>query len=136
MTNGRFEFKQGRLTEVLQDKNKINIVLSDGEMTCLEYDVLCICTGANYVGPWRAADNTLDTLEGRNNELNVVKESISNSKSILCIGAGDTGLETAGWLKESYPHKVIGVSMRGDTILKAVKGAHKLAESNLKEMDI
>lgn len=56
--------------------------------------------------------------------------------SILCIGAGETGLETAGWMKEAYPDKVIGVSMRGDTILRGVDGAHKIAEGHLKDMDI
>lgn len=129
MLSGRFEFKQGRLVDVMHDENKISIALPDGEKTeTIDYDVLCICTGANYCGPWRAADDKCDTLAERNEEFTKVKEAISASKSVLCIGAGDTGVETAGWLKEHHPDKVIGISMRGDTILKGIKGAHAVAE--------
>jgi len=121
----------------MHSENKINICLPDGEKTeTLDYDVLCICTGANYCGPWRAAHDVCDTLAQRNADFNEVKDKIAASKSVLCIGAGDTGVETAGWLKENNPDKVIGICMRGDTILKAIKGAHKVAEKQLREMDI
>jgi hypothetical protein len=39
-------------------------------------------------------------------------------------------------LKEFYPEKVIGISMRGKKILKGIKGAHPLAEKNLKELGV
>lgn len=70
-TGGRFEFKQALLTEVLHDQNKIEISHAQGDKTeTIDYDVLCICTGANYVGPWRAPHDQCDTLAGRNNEFN------------------------------------------------------------------
>lgn len=68
MTGGGFEFKHGRLSEVLHDQNKIQITLANNKTEIMEYDVLCISTGANYVGPWRGAHDKCDTLAGRNNE--------------------------------------------------------------------
>ena len=63
-------------------------------------------------------------------------KEIKAAKSVLCIGAGATGIETAGWLKEFYPKKVIGISMKGEKILKNVKGAHEVAEKLLTEADV
>jgi len=55
----------------LHDENKINVCLADGDKAeTIEYDVLCVCTGANYVGPWRAAHDKCDTLAERNDEFN------------------------------------------------------------------
>jgi NADH dehydrogenase FAD-containing subunit len=63
MLGGRFQFKQARLTEVKHAENKIEICYPDGEKTeTVEYDVLCVCTGANYCGPWRAKEDQCDTL--------------------------------------------------------------------------
>lgn len=137
MTNGRFTFKRGKLTHVLHRENKIEITLPD-ETTkeLIDYDVLCISTGANYCAPWRPDDAECDTLKGRDEEFAQCRKEMAETPSILCIGAGETGLETAGWMKEAYPDKVIGVSMRGNTILRGVDGAHKIAEKHLKEMDI
>jgi NADH dehydrogenase FAD-containing subunit len=137
MLDGRLEFKQARLTEVLHEENKIEVCHPDGEKTeTVDYDVLCICTGASYVGAWRGDSDKCDTLQQRNDEFAQVRDAIAAAKSVLCIGAGDTGLETAGWLKEQYPDKGVGISMRGETILKGVKGAHKVAEKILRGMDI
>ena len=137
ITNGRFTFKRAKLTHVLHKENKIEVELPDGSAReLIDYDVLCISTGANYCAPWRPDDFVCDTLKGRDEEFAEVRAAMKETPSILCIGAGETGLETAGWMKEAYPEKVIGVCMRGDTILRGVDGAHKVAEKHLKEMDI
>ena len=71
MFGGRFQFKQARLSEVIHAENKIEICYPDGEKTeTLEYNVLCVCTGANYCGPWRSKDDQCDTLAQRNDEFN------------------------------------------------------------------
>jgi NADH dehydrogenase FAD-containing subunit len=76
---GRFEFKQARLTEVMHAENKVSICDIDGKTETLDYDVLCVCTGANYVGPWRAAADKCDTLADRNDEFNEVREAIGSA---------------------------------------------------------
>lgn len=137
ITNGRFTFKRGKLTHVLHRENKVEIELPDGSSReMLDYDVLCISTGANYCAPWRPDDAICDTLKDRDEEFAQVRKDMKETASILCIGAGETGLETAGWMKEHYPSKVIGVCMRGSTILRGVDGAHQVAENHLKEMDV
>jgi len=40
-----------------------------------------------------------------------LREDIKKAKSVLCIGAGPTGVESAGYLKDAYPDKTIGVAM-------------------------
>ena len=137
MTGGRFTFKRAKLMHVLHKENKIEVISPDGTSTeILDYDVLCISTGANYCAPWRPDDTLCDTLKDRDEEFAQCRQEMKDTPSILCIGAGETGLETAGWMKEAYPDKVIGVSMRGTTILRGVDGAHEVAEKHLKEMGI
>jgi NADH dehydrogenase FAD-containing subunit len=137
MTGGRFTFKRGKLTHVLHKENQIEITSPDGVTTeIIDYDVLCISTGANYCNPWRPDDTLCDTLVDRDEEFAQCRKEMKETPSILCIGAGETGLETAGWMKEHYPDKVIGVAMRGTTILRGVDGAHQVAVKHLQEMDI
>ena len=125
MTGGRFTFKRGKLTHVLHKENQIEITSPDGVSTeIIDYDVLCISTGANYCNPWRPDDTLCDTLVDRDEEFAQCRKEMKETPSILCIGAGETGLETAGWMKEHYPDKVIGVAMRGTTILRGIDGAH------------
>lgn len=125
MTNGKVTFKRAKLLHVLHKENKVEVQSPDGTTNeMMNYDVLCISTGANYCAPWRPDDAICDSLKDRDDEFAQVRKDMKETASILCIGAGETGLETAGWMKEHYPEKEIGVCMRGDTILRGVDGAH------------
>ena len=42
---------------------------------------------------------------------------ISQSNSILIVGGGATGLETAGQIAEKYPAKKVGIVSRGQKLL-------------------
>jgi len=41
----------------------------------------------------------------REAEFTKVREDIRKANSVLCIGAGPTGVETSSYLKEAYPKK-------------------------------
>jgi hypothetical protein len=43
----------------------IEIQTPEGKTEQISYDVLAICTGANYCSPWRAKHDTLDTAVNR-----------------------------------------------------------------------
>ena len=102
----------------------------------ISYDVLAICTGANFCLPWSGKFDSLDTAAGRQAEFDKVREDINSANSILCVGAGSTGIETAGYLKEKHPDKKIGIALRGNVICKNLNGAHKVAEKLLTEMGV
>ena len=64
----KFRFIHGILKSVLHKQNKILIANLNNEISEINYDVLAICTGANYCSPWRAKADTVDTNETRYNE--------------------------------------------------------------------
>ena len=65
-----------------------------------------------------------------------VRNAIQEAGSVLCVGAGPTGLETAGYLKEKYPDKTVGVCLRGKTLLPAYNGGHEKTEVLLNELGV
>jgi len=97
---------------------------------------LVIATGASYCGPWRDKPEVLSTYESRKEEFATVRKAINEAPSILCVGAGPTGLETAGYLKERFPDKTVGVALRGKTLLPSYNGGHDKTEVLLKELGI
>lgn len=52
------------------------------------------------------------------------------------MGAGSTGLEVAGYTKELYPEKTVGICHKGDVILSDLPGCHDTAKQILTELDI
>jgi thioredoxin reductase len=61
---------------------------------------------------------------------------MKKASSILCVGAGPTGLETAAYLKEYYPEKRVGICQRGPKLLPLFEGAHAKLEAVFKKMDV
>ena len=47
------------------------------------------------------------------------------AKSVLIVGGGSTGVESAGYIAEKYPDKKIGICQRGERLLPVIKGAHE-----------
>jgi len=54
----------------------------------------------------------------------------------LIAGAGATGLESAGYIKEKYPDHKVGVCLRGKTLLPYIANAHKAVDAHLKKIGI
>jgi len=77
------------------------------------------------VGPWRANDDSMATVEERDAEVKEYREKCRLAKSILCIGAGATGIETASYLKETWTEKTVGICQRGNVMMPDIPGAHK-----------
>jgi NADH dehydrogenase FAD-containing subunit len=72
----------------------------------------------------------------RENDWITMRESVKQAKSILCIGAGPTGVQSASYIKENYPNKQVGIALRGNTILARLHNAHPLAEQILKTIGV
>jgi NADPH-dependent 2,4-dienoyl-CoA reductase/sulfur reductase-like enzyme len=94
----------------------VEICCPDGSVQNVPYDALVIVTGASYCAPWRGPNECLTQVQ-REAEVKEIRENIKASKSILCVGAGPTGLETAAFLKESCPEKRVAICQRGDRLL-------------------
>jgi NADH dehydrogenase FAD-containing subunit len=65
-----------------------------------------------------------------------VSEKVKESQTVLCVGAGPTGLETAGYIKETYPEKRVAVCLRGEKLMPSYFKAHNVVEKVLKQADI
>lgn len=102
----------------------------------MAYDVLCIATGASYTSPWRADDDKLPTFAERLEESRKYMQDVEAASSILCIGGGSTGVETAGYLKEMKKDKKVGLCQRNTLLLPEFQGAHDIAERQLKALGV
>ena len=133
--SSRVTFKQGKLTNVLADQNQAEITCPDGKVENVPYDALVIASGATYVSPWRGQDKCLSMAE-REQEVKGIRDEMKAATSILCVGAGPTGLETAGYLKEFYPDKVVGICQRGPKLLPAFGNAHDILMESFKKIGV
>ena len=88
----------------------------------IKYDCLVICTGADYCSPWRSQD--VKTHAERSLEMNEIREDISKAKSVLIVGGGSTGLETAGYIVQKTKSTKVGICQRGNVLLPQIEGAH------------
>lgn len=61
------------------------------------------------VGPWRSEDNSMMSMEQRDTEVKEFRDKLKAAKSILCIGAGATGCESACYIKDTWPDKKVGI---------------------------
>ena len=50
-----------------------------GDKDFIAYDILCICTGASYVSPWRAHDESMANMEDRKDEFENVRDEIKRA---------------------------------------------------------
>ena len=68
-------FKQAKLTRIRADGKYIHVELPEtGDKEFLAYDVLCICTGASYVSPWKAHDESMANMDDRQEEYESVSK--------------------------------------------------------------
>ena len=134
-------FEQGKLVKVNHAENEIELEGPTDEIKKhampfkLSYDVLVLATGSSYTAPWRAKHDQLEvyTTEEREEEWTKIREEVKAAKSILCVGGGATGCETAAYIKEAHPKKTVGIALRERTLLPKLNGAHPIAETILKK---
>lgn len=132
----RVSFKQGSLLNIDAKGNTITVKLPSQEEENVPYDALLIATGASYPSPWRGEDDKLCSMKDRNSEVQSYREDMVKSPTVLIIGAGSTGIETACYLKETYPDKRIAICQRGKEVLPALSGAHQLAVGLLEQVGV
>jgi NADH dehydrogenase FAD-containing subunit len=79
------------------------VITVDGLTQIVPYDVLVICTGAEYAAPWKDGPHeTLDAYE-RDRVFENYREKIKNAHSILVVGGGPLGIETACQIRRDNP---------------------------------
>lgn len=78
----------------------------------------------------------MKTRDEREGDYTKVREEIKAAKSVLIVGAGATGLETAGYMKEKFPDHKIGICLRGNTLLPYLDGVHAKIDLHLKSMGL
>lgn len=59
-----------------------------------------------------------------------------SARTILCVGAGPTGIESASYLKESFPNKRVVLCQRGKVLLPDFQGGHDKIMAQLKKLGV
>ncbi|KAK4062511.1 uncharacterized protein Triagg1_9881 [Trichoderma aggressivum f. europaeum] len=96
----KFEFVQGVASAMDPASNTVDVLLSSGASRTVNYHTLVVATGTSSKDnmPWKAMGDT----EHTKSRLREVQEQIKNAKSIVIVGGGQTGAETAGELGFEY----------------------------------
>ena len=96
--------------------------------------MLVLCTGADYGEPWKSSDPE-KTKSERASDFKNLRQKIAENNSVLVIGGGLTGLETAGYLAEKGKIKV-GICQRNSKLLPSVNKAHEKLKNHLENLKI
>ena len=75
-------------------------------------------------------------MDDRQEEFDNMRNEVRRSKSILCVGAGPTGVQTASFIKEKYPTKKVAICQRGEKLLPKIPGAHDIAHRILNQIGV
>lgn len=59
-----------------------------------------------------------------------------SARAILCVGAGPTGIESASYLKESFPNKRVALCQRGKVLLRDFPDGHDKVMDELKKIGV
>ncbi|KAL6793450.1 hypothetical protein GGI42DRAFT_334390 [Trichoderma sp. SZMC 28013] len=96
----KFEFVQGVASALDPASNTVDVLLSSGASRTINYHTLVVATGTSSKDnmPWKSMGDT----EHTKSRLREVQEQIKNAKSIVIVGGGQTGAETAGELGFEY----------------------------------
>ena len=125
------------LTEVSHAPKEIKIETKDGTVETVSYDALCLITGASVMSPWKGDFDTLCTMEQREAEVKECAAKVRAALSVLVVGAGATGVETACYLKELQPEKKVSICQRGAKFLPQLgDAAHPLVAEGLKKVGV
>ncbi|KAI8326439.1 FAD/NAD(P)-binding domain-containing protein [Martensiomyces pterosporus] len=80
----------------------------------LSFDYLVLATGTSSSRPAKFTGSSIDDAEG---EIRRLFESVRKAKSVLIVGGGAVGVESAGEIATSYPGKKVTLVHGGDRLL-------------------
>ena len=102
----------GWLTEVANNSITVD---QAGQSIVIHYDYLVLATGSNYKGDLMKPRG--GSLEDRIAHYGALNRSVHAAEHIVIVGGGAVGVELAGEITESFPHKKITLLDAGSHIL-------------------
>lgn len=96
----QFEFVLGTASALDPTGNIVSVSLSSGGSRTINYHTLVVATGTSSRDnmPWKALGDTEQTKQ----RVRELRQQIENAKTIVVVGGGQTGSETAGELGFEY----------------------------------
>ena len=89
----RFELVVGTATGVNEQEKTVTVKRKDGATTAVHYNSLICATGSKSKSPlWTLQDDPQQSID----EFKVFHEKLPNAETILIVGGGPAGAETAG----------------------------------------
>lgn len=83
-------------------------------------------TGGTYAGDvWRDNEESFSTVDSRLKKFTFVNKRIIDAESVLLVGGGPTGIETAAYIKEKHPEKRVAICTRSNNLMNAYSRAEK-----------
>lgn len=83
-------------------------------------------TGGTYAGDlWRDNEETFSTVESRLKQYTMANLRVKEANSVLIVGGGPTGIETAAFMKEKHPEKRVAICTRSNNLMNAYTCAEK-----------
>jgi len=78
------------------------------------FDFLVIATGMSYAFPYKVPEPTFSNFQPQYDR---VADKIKNSKNIVVVGGGSTGMESAAEIAETYPEVQVTLVHSKDTLM-------------------
>ncbi|KAL7797477.1 hypothetical protein V8C37DRAFT_369599 [Trichoderma ceciliae] len=96
----QFEFVLGTASAMDPTGNTVSVQLSSGDSRTINYHTLVVATGTSSKEnmPWKVMGTTEQTKE----RVRELQHKIENAETIVIVGGGQTGAETAGELGFEY----------------------------------
>lgn len=96
----KFEFVRGSAAAVDAQSSVASIALNSAGTREIAYDVLIIATGSSAKEnmPWKMLDTSAHTFDS----IHSIQQKVKSSETIVVVGGGATGIETAGELGFEY----------------------------------
>lgn len=128
----------------------IEPVAGDLKNTQIHYDHLILATGTRNVNPFQPSEGTSRDAQlynlppfkphGTTNEsLEALKswgDRIATATTVVLVGAGPTGVETAGEIKSQYPEKNVILVTSGDVLPMLQPRISDIAKQQLKKLGV
>ena len=133
-----FEFVLGKAEHLDIENGSVEVVKNDGTQRSLSYDQLIIATGSHIRSnlPFKPIGTHEETLAA----LHALQKHIDVAKSIVVVGGGPTGVETAGELAAAYgAKKDITLIVGGDHVLQAshiLPSVSQVVEKDLQKLGV